>query len=728
MISNLKPDNIDFKALVTTNNNKMTLNCQTKMITELQNSFTEDEQKWYIANFYIYLHYHPTNEYPINLENVYKILGFATKGNAKRVLENNFVVDEDYKILLIRKDNQVHGGHNIEDVMLNIDTFKNLCMLIKTNKGKEIRKYYVKLENIFNKVVNEERVEYERRVKELEDKVEEKDKQLVKTIEQLESTTKLTVKKWYDQEPGHTIYGYKNLNNNLITIGKSKNIKRREGGYLTHNPDGNMFYIRKCYNCDLAEKVIHHILDKYREERNKEWFQLNETLTTYVIDTVCDFLDNFINCSEKLPEFKIKEFISNLPIQKYDNIIEPSNLENVTLSFNPNIKNYTQFINDYCIIDESKESTTLTYDLRSAYKIWCKKSLQPDIYNEFSKYIEENFEIKTKYFNNDGIRHKIITNLKLKKLEFIVDDKYNIKTYENFCLECCVIDYAYKIKIDDFLTNYTKWMQEKYVDYNITPKDITEIKNYFNVKFMVDHSYICGIQLKTDELPDCRIRDFTKILMINENKEIINTFNGLSEASDKLNLEIKTISDIIRYMKVLSINVDDTNNIEQKVTLVYNKDESIITKRKVKSKPIYKYNFETKELLHTFESTIEAAQKFNITTSTVLKYIGTEYIFSCKDNPKINILLSYLDNIDDLILKEKTKVVKSRKRKPLFTYFHNTTTLYKEYEGPSNAAFELKIGQCTVQRHIKNKTPLSIVENDFVISIIFTYEKLVLTL
>jgi len=32
--------------------------------------------------------------------------------------------------------------------MLNIDTFKNLCMLAKTKRGKEIRKYYVKMEEI----------------------------------------------------------------------------------------------------------------------------------------------------------------------------------------------------------------------------------------------------------------------------------------------------------------------------------------------------------------------------------------------------------------------------------------------------------------------------------------------------------------------------------------------------------------------------------------------------
>lgn len=105
---------------------------------------------------YIYMNYHPTNDYPINLETLIKLVGFTHKANAKRTLVNNFIVNEDYKILLIPKDEQVHGGINKENIMLNIDTFKNMCMLVKTNKSKEIRSYYVKLENIYNKIVKEE--------------------------------------------------------------------------------------------------------------------------------------------------------------------------------------------------------------------------------------------------------------------------------------------------------------------------------------------------------------------------------------------------------------------------------------------------------------------------------------------------------------------------------------------------------------------------------------------
>jgi hypothetical protein len=55
------------------------------------------------------MNYHPTNDYPINLEDVFKMIGFANKENAKRTLKNNFTKDEDYKILLVRTDERVHG-------------------------------------------------------------------------------------------------------------------------------------------------------------------------------------------------------------------------------------------------------------------------------------------------------------------------------------------------------------------------------------------------------------------------------------------------------------------------------------------------------------------------------------------------------------------------------------------------------------------------------------------
>jgi hypothetical protein len=86
----IKTETIDFNALIK-NSTTLTLDCQSKMVEILNKEFTEQETRWYIANLYIYMNYHPTNDYPINLDTLVKLLNFANKQNAKRTLVNNFI-------------------------------------------------------------------------------------------------------------------------------------------------------------------------------------------------------------------------------------------------------------------------------------------------------------------------------------------------------------------------------------------------------------------------------------------------------------------------------------------------------------------------------------------------------------------------------------------------------------------------------------------------------------
>ena len=139
------------------------------------------------------MHYHPTNDFPINLENVYSMIGFANKGNAMKTIKNNFTENEDYKKQLFRTEKLVKEGKNMggsglnqETVMLNIDTFKNLCMLAKTQKGKEIRKYYVKLEDIYNAIIKEELEENKKELEQNKKELEENKKELA-TLKRLKS-------------------------------------------------------------------------------------------------------------------------------------------------------------------------------------------------------------------------------------------------------------------------------------------------------------------------------------------------------------------------------------------------------------------------------------------------------------------------------------------------------------------------------------------------------------
>ena len=219
----IKAENIDLKALIQ-KDSSVSINFKSKILDILNDNFTKDEQQWYIANLYIYLNYHPTTDFPINLENVYKLVGFTTKANAKRTLVNNFTINQDYKTLLINEQKEVlpiiekksklggrpdgkpvfrkdDGKFANETIMLNTNTFKGLCMLVKTEKAKKIRNYYIKLETIFNKIVNEERLEFEQQVKLLENKVEKEEikvKLLTNKVEKEEIKVKLLTNKVED--------------------------------------------------------------------------------------------------------------------------------------------------------------------------------------------------------------------------------------------------------------------------------------------------------------------------------------------------------------------------------------------------------------------------------------------------------------------------------------------------------------------------------------------------
>lgn len=137
----VKCGTVDFHNLIRNSKLEILENYESKFVKLLDETFTEDEQRWYVANMFMYLNYHPTNEYPINLEDVYKLIGFANKGNAMKTIKNNFTTEDDYKVRLFHTEKRKNeGGFNKEDVMLNVDTFKNLCMLAKTDKGERNKK------------------------------------------------------------------------------------------------------------------------------------------------------------------------------------------------------------------------------------------------------------------------------------------------------------------------------------------------------------------------------------------------------------------------------------------------------------------------------------------------------------------------------------------------------------------------------------------------------------
>ena len=87
----IKQKTINFTELVKNSNSILSLNLQSKIVDNLNEIFSDQEQHWYIANLYMYMNYHQLDDFIVNLDNVWKFIGFSNKANAKRLLKHNFL-------------------------------------------------------------------------------------------------------------------------------------------------------------------------------------------------------------------------------------------------------------------------------------------------------------------------------------------------------------------------------------------------------------------------------------------------------------------------------------------------------------------------------------------------------------------------------------------------------------------------------------------------------------
>ena len=126
-----------------------------KFLIKIKENFTESQQKLFISSFYCYLNHAQRNDFIINLDNIWNWLGFSKKVYSKVLLEKHFIINIDY-ILLDKENIKSHGGHNKEIIMLNIKTFKLLCLKAGTKKADEIHDYFIKLEEILQQTIGEE--------------------------------------------------------------------------------------------------------------------------------------------------------------------------------------------------------------------------------------------------------------------------------------------------------------------------------------------------------------------------------------------------------------------------------------------------------------------------------------------------------------------------------------------------------------------------------------------
>ena len=259
---------------------------QNKLLTKIKNNFTDTEQQLFVASFYCFLNYNQRNDFVIDLDNIWKWIGFNQKVKAKTLLAKNFKLDIDYKILLCQQGKQhihLHGGHNKETILLTIRTFKLFCLKAGTEKAAQIHEYYIKMEETLQEVIQEESDE-------LKLQLENKDKELANKDKELENKDKekdkIREKTLIEQFPNNAQCVYYGIIDNLsqsgeklIKFGNSNNLKNRVVRHKDTYSNFTLVNAFKVENKLQIENAIkeNQILNKRQREltiNNKKYIEL----------------------------------------------------------------------------------------------------------------------------------------------------------------------------------------------------------------------------------------------------------------------------------------------------------------------------------------------------------------------------------------------------------------------------------------------------------------------
>jgi phage anti-repressor protein len=244
---------------------KLTNTYNVKLLDKIKTNFSDTDQQLFIGSFYCYLNYDTKKDFVVDLDDVWKWMGFNKKYNASIVLNKQFTEKIDYINLApassgARSDDEKWGGQNIKKIMMTIKCFKSLCLKAQTKKASEIHEYYLKMEEVLHEVIEEEGTE-------LKQKMEEQKRLLDQKTEELRITPELEkhriLLKEYGQISGSLVYivRIKNCEQGkyIIKIGESrKGIKNRFSEFKQKY--GNQVLILECFPVhDSAgfEKYLH---------------------------------------------------------------------------------------------------------------------------------------------------------------------------------------------------------------------------------------------------------------------------------------------------------------------------------------------------------------------------------------------------------------------------------------------------------------------------------------
>jgi hypothetical protein len=315
---------------------RLNKNYENKLVSKIKETFTDSQQQIFVASFYSYLNYNSKTDFVIDLDNIWKWVGYSRKNDAKKVIEKNFIIDIDFKVekatypfgeaafedkIVVKKPateiavagfevekpafantkeekspsrNKGGAGLNKERIMLSVNTFKKFCLKANTKKADEIHDYYIKLEELLQQTINEES-------EELKNDLKEKETKLAKLQE---AHARIVYKRnKHKLKKGKCFYILKNPNvSNSYKIGICSNMNTRLTTYNTYF-EPLILYVIFTEDNALLERCI-----KKKYKLVREW--IDDTNLEDII-TATESLANILNIEytsyRNIEELKVED-------------------------------------------------------------------------------------------------------------------------------------------------------------------------------------------------------------------------------------------------------------------------------------------------------------------------------------------------------------------------------------------------------------------------------------
>lgn len=297
--------------------------------------------------------------------------------------------------------------------MLNTDTFKSLCMLAKTPQGKEIRKYYVKLESINHSLITEELKE-----------------QKLLLIEQAEIYTKEKEQIWKNSFRNKYVVYLIIISENLIKYGYTKDF---DGRLTKHKADYGkniqIAFIIESKNNELLETLFENnekikpnrTSQKFNGDNKTELIKIDRDLTS---KSVINILTDMNKVIDTLIETQILKK-HNIDILNYTSV--QHNIEQLPEQLSEQIVVKKKYIkkkkqsdideieNDKKIIKEYIDAKTINSNVNS------DTIKMNDLYNKYCEWIN------IQYPNNNIIAQKNFTRrMNTLKIVHYKDSIFNL--------------------------------------------------------------------------------------------------------------------------------------------------------------------------------------------------------------------------------------------------------------------------------------------------------------